>query len=407
MKIFFRRIHLYLGLAAGLIITISCLTGAMLVFENDITQALNHDRYFVTPVGQRLPLDTLAARVQQVVPKAKIARIQVFADPERTVQILFEEGKKKEGKEAREAKAEKPQAAKGDKPGKEAPKKKEKGRTAFVNPYTGQVIELYSYQATFYYKIFSLHRWLLSGDTGKVIIGTSTFIFLFILITGIILWIPKTKNILQQRLKIKWDGNWKRVNNDLHVVLGFYTSIFLFIIAFTGLTWSFQWFSDAFYAPLGGTKPAEMPKSAPVVADASKVISFESAVQAVQQTDPTALFYSVATPKDSAGTFVVNALPKNASTEVATTTYYVDQHAGNIVSSQTFAARQINQKVKSLIKPIHTGAIYGTPTKILWLMIALMGAIFPTTGTLMWINRTRKKKKKAPAKVELQENVVG
>ncbi len=404
MKIFFRRIHLYLGLAAGLIITISCLTGAMLVFETDITQALNHDRYFVTPAGNRLPLDTLTARVQQVVPKAKIARIQVFADPNRTVQVLFEEGKKKEGKGE---KAEKQEKAKGDKSGKEAPKKKEKGRTAFVNPYTGQVIELYSYQNTFYYKIFSLHRWLLSGDTGKVIIGTSTFIFLFILITGIILWIPKTKNILKQRLKIKWDGNWKRVNNDLHVVLGFYTSIFLFIIAFTGLTWSFQWYSNAFYAPFGGTKQAAIPNSAPVVADASQVISFETAVNAVQKADPTALFYTVATPKDSAGTFVVNALPKNANIEVATTTYYVDQHAGNIVSSQTFAERQLNQQVKSLIKPIHTGALYGTPTKILWLMIALMGAIFPTTGTLMWINRTRKKKKKTPAKVQLEENVVG
>jgi uncharacterized iron-regulated membrane protein len=55
---------------------------------------------------------------------------------------------------------------------------------------------LYSYRTTFFYSVFALHRWLLAGDTGKLIVGISTSIFLFILITGIILWWPgKQKEI--------------------------------------------------------------------------------------------------------------------------------------------------------------------------------------------------------------------
>jgi uncharacterized iron-regulated membrane protein len=51
MKIFFRRIHLYLSFAAGLVILIACLTGALLVFEKDITMAANKERYYATKSG--------------------------------------------------------------------------------------------------------------------------------------------------------------------------------------------------------------------------------------------------------------------------------------------------------------------------------------------------------------------
>lgn len=470
MKVFFRRIHLYLGLTAGLVITISCLTGALLVFEKELTEAFHHDRYYVQPAGERLSLDKVAALVQQAVPGAGISKIQLFADPTRTIQVTLDEGKKggkkgagekggrkgaasdmaaegaknvlaeegqggrKRGHQAEEATG---AASSGEKRGrkeeaaiatvaegaalKEAGKaerageqggmkaggkegaapKKEKGRIAFVNPYTGQVIELYSYQQSFYYQVFSLHRWLLAGPTGKVITGISTFIFLFILITGIILWWPKTRNIFKQRIKVKWDGNWKRVTNDLHVVLGFYTSIFLFVSAFTGLTWSFEWFNKAFYATLGvSPKPSVAPPSEPAAVAESKSISYEAALAIVRKAVPDADFYSFTAPKDSAAAFMVNLLPAGSLNEAATTAYYLDQFSGKVLQSQTFAQRNPGQKIRASIKPLHTGAIFGTPSKIFALILALLGATFPTTGTIMWINRTRKKKKgvKSPAK---------
>lgn len=419
MKIFFRRIHLYLGLAAGLVITISCLTGALLVFEKELTEMFNHDRYYVQPAGERLSLDKVAEMVQQQVPGARISRIQLFADPSRTLQVQLEEGKKggkKEGKS--EAKGERKAAGKeegkvasmGDQKDKKeggAPKKeKAAGRTAFVNPYTGKVIELYSYSKTFYYQVFSLHRWLLAGPTGKAITGASTLIFLFILITGIILWWPKTRNILKQRVKVKWDGGWKRLTNDLHVVLGFYASIFLFVSAFTGLTWSYEWFSNGFYAALGTSpKPMAAPVSAPVAEATNQHISYEAALATVKQQVPDAIFYSMAAPKDSAASFMVSLLPADAFQEAATTTYYLDQFSGKVLQSQTFAQRNLGQKIRGTIKPLHTGAIFGTPSKIFALCLALLGAIFPATGTIMWINRTRKKKKTKPAK-RTQENLV-
>jgi uncharacterized iron-regulated membrane protein len=52
--------------------------------------------------------------------------------------------------------------------------------------------------------------------------------------------VDKTKAIFKQRLNIKFAAGWKRINHDLHIVLGFYTAIFLFIFAFTALAWVFS-----------------------------------------------------------------------------------------------------------------------------------------------------------------------
>ena len=68
MKIFFRRIHLYLSLAAGIVILIACLTGAILVFEKDLQMALNKKRYYVTAQGTHLPVERLLNNVNEKMP---------------------------------------------------------------------------------------------------------------------------------------------------------------------------------------------------------------------------------------------------------------------------------------------------------------------------------------------------
>ncbi|RYY14816.1 MAG: hypothetical protein EOO36_13630, partial [Cytophagaceae bacterium] len=88
MKVFFRRIHLYLGLVSGLFLVIVCLTGSILVFEEELTHALNPERYTVAAATTpRLSLAQLTEAVRASKPKAKINAIKVYADPTRTVEI--------------------------------------------------------------------------------------------------------------------------------------------------------------------------------------------------------------------------------------------------------------------------------------------------------------------------------
>ena len=100
MKKFFRSIHLYFGLAAGIVIMISCLTGAILVFEEELMHAFNKDRYFVKAQEQQLSLDKLIANVNQRVPEGKVVFAKVYTNLFRSVEIgvaIPEKEKEKRG----------------------------------------------------------------------------------------------------------------------------------------------------------------------------------------------------------------------------------------------------------------------------------------------------------------------
>lgn len=368
MKIFFRRIHLYLSLAAGLVILICCTTGAILVFERDIQMALNKSRYYVEPTAQKLPLEQLTIYAQQHLPNSTINGVKVYTDHTRSAEVSMSmKGKKKDAP---------PQNI-----------------TVYINPYTGQVLDVYNYRDTFFYQVFALHRWLLGGSKsiGKYIVGVATFIFLFILLTGIILWWPKTKKVLVQRLKIKSNAGWKRLNHDLHMVLGFYSAIILFIFAFTGLGWSFEWFNKGIYkvtnSPLKTPPPPES-----VYSNNAKTISLDNALAAAKSIYPQVVSYHISLPKDSTGAITVSALSNYAVHESATDAVYIDQYSAAILGNMVYSERSLGARVRSTFKPVHTGSIWGTPSKIVAFIVCVLGCSFPITGTLMWWNRTRKKK---------------
>jgi len=394
MKVFFRRIHLYLGLAAGLVILIACVTGAILVFEKDLQMAFNTDRYYVSNSGSRLSADSLVNQVKIEFAGAKINNVKVYSDPERSAEINITPAPKKEAASTTVK--------------KQGPPERQPGYTIFINPYTGDVLEKYSYRETGFYTVFALHRWLLGGQNsiGKLIVGVATLIFLFIIVTGIVLWWPKTKKILQKRLTLKWSAGWKRINHDLHIVLGFYSSILLFIFAFTGLAWSFEWFNKGIYTVTNSTMKPPPPPESVFLAEA-KTISFEQALQTAIMNSADAEYYNASAPKDSVATFNVSILKKDAIHESATDMLYLDQYSGEVLSKMDFGDRNLGARVRSTFKPVHTGSIWGMPSKIIAFIVCLLGASFPVTGTIMWINRTWKKKRKIKREtVNIQEEGV-
>lgn len=411
MKVFFRRIHLYLSFAAGLVILICCLTGAILVFEKDLMMVFNKDRYYVEANGSRLSADSLVRSVKKAYPDANVNGIKLYEEAERSAEVSVAFGKKGGDKAAGKGAGEKPateakgdgtkgEGGKGKEGAKSAAPQRQPGFTIFINPYTGQVLEKYTYSETGWYTVFALHRWLLGGNNGigKLIVGVSTLIFLFILITGIILWWPKTVKIMKQRLNIKWGAGWKRINHDMHLVFGFYSAIFLFIFSFTGLAWSFEWFNKGIYTVTNSPMKAPEPPTSTYVADAKR-ISFDKALASAQTVYPSAEFYSISAPKDSTEPISVSRLGADAAHESATDAVYIDQYSGAVLGKTAFGERSLGAQVRSAFKPIHTGSIWGTPSKIIAFVVCLLGVTFPITGTIMWYNRTRKKNTAAKKKV--------
>jgi uncharacterized iron-regulated membrane protein len=398
MKKFFRNIHLYLSLAAGLVILVICLTGAILVFEKEWQRTIYPERYYAEGTNP-VSIDEAVAKFESLQKGAKVSAVKIYGDATRTWEFTYTE--KKEGDKEKKTSNEK-------KPGddkKAEPKKPEAGKgpgrlQAFVNPYTGELISLYNQRNTFFYTAFSLHRWLLLGDTGKLITGISTSIFLFIIITGIILWWPRTRAKLKQHLTFKW-GGWKRINHDLHIVTGFYTSIFLFAFAFTGLAWSFEWFNNGIYWVTGTeNKRPEPPKSS--IASDSIAITFDEAYAYIHTKVPDGIHYSVNKAKEAEDAVSITVLPANPVHENASDQYFLDQYSGSMIGTALYSERNLGQKVRGMFYPIHVGSIGGMTGRTIAFICCIAGVTFPVTGVIMWLNRLKKKDRKKEKKAEKQ-----
>lgn len=356
MKKIFQKIHLYLGLLSGLIITITCLTGAILVFEEEIKETLYPHRYFVSENSTRVSIETMVNNLKKIEKEAKVTTIRIPSEQNKSISIRYEEGINSE---------------------------------AFVNPYSGEVLETYSYKKTFFYNVFALHRWLMAGDIGKFIVGTSTLCFLFILGSGIIIWWKPQKKILQQRIKLKFSNNWKLMNYDFHVVSGFYTSLFLFIFAFTGLAWSFEWFNNGIYVVTNSpNKKIESPKSKVLEGNTTSIdLIYDNG----KKLRPDAKLFVIDIPEEKDDSYRVSTLNNNSLHGSAYDYSYFEQYNGALISTLDFSERNLGQRVRGSFKPVHTGSIFGLPTKIIAFAACLFGVFFPITGFIIWFNKAKKK----------------
>ena len=233
MKRFIKQLHIWLSIPLGVVISIICFTGAILVFEKEITAEVQSEYYYVDKVqGEPLSMEELRANVEATLDRGKsIKDVEVEEDPERTYMFKIAKG----GKGA----------------------KKSKPETLFVNQYTGEVLGTPG-RLPFFQETFRLHRWLMdapvekgSMSVGKMVVGISTIAMVILLISGIVLWWPKGIKMFKNRTKVVLSKGWRRFNYDLHVSAGMYATILLLIMALTGLVWSFEWYKDGFYALFG------------------------------------------------------------------------------------------------------------------------------------------------------------
>lgn len=396
-KSLFRTIHLWLGLGTGLLIVFVCLTGSVLAFEQELEHAWYPGRYFVAPAATpRLPLAQLAQAVKDHKPKAKITSFKLYADPTRTVEISLAGGDKGGSRGGVGPARREPGNGDGAKsgPGKGGKGKSDGGGPrVFVNPYTAAITGELNPRDNFFKTVEQLHRGLVAGPMGKLVMGVNATVFLFILGTGLVLWWPVARKALRPRLTVKWDSSWRRLNHDFHISLGFYASLFLLIMALTGVGMSFDWVGAGInkltHSP---AKRPEPPTSAPPAG--ALPLAADAVLALARQQAPHAETYTLQLPKEPTGSIRVAVLRPGAVTENATDEVYLDQYSGRVVGAQTYAQRPVGQRIRGLFKPVHTGAIFGWPTKLLAMAIGLLGATFPITGTIMWLNRRRKSHRK-------------
>jgi uncharacterized iron-regulated membrane protein len=391
---FLNDIHLYAGLTCGLIVIAVCLSGTLYVYNTEIREFFDSERYFVKKNGETIPLDELRSTLETQL-EGQVVGFQVFGEEGRTHQFSL----KKTGEE--------------------------KPITYFINPYSGVVLADNVNKTgaeTFMGYLFSTHRWLLldkvetpildsmsNQDLGRLINGIATSLFLLGVLTGIFLWFPKKAKNWKQGLTVKWSGNWKRINHDLHNTLAFYSLIALFIMAVTGPFWSFGWYKTGWQKTWDTYQaPKEEPKGNTVAISAQETESIQDSlpqpVAPVISLDELLALANQQLPYEGNVRFT---LPEDAEGEIgiskSRTGFFARAGADQLkVIPATLVVKEailfgdlpVRQQIGKSVKALHTGEIFGQFTKFLWIIACAVATSLPITGTLIWWNKRSKKGKK-------------
>jgi uncharacterized iron-regulated membrane protein len=360
------QLHLWLGISSGLVVFIVALTGCVLVFEEELEPVINRSFHVVTVPDNknRLPLDTLTHLAQAQFPENKLSRIIVEKEADRSILFGFKQGKKE----------------------KEL-------LTVAINPYTAQVIGSRAEHDTFFEVVLRLHRYLCMGDTGKIITGISCICFLVIMITGVVLWWPNRKN-RKQRFTVKWDASPKRLNWDLHAVFGFYVLPFVFLIALTGLVWSYKWVNNLIYLAFDGQpqQKREAPLQLPLTG--KSVTHYQQILNETHKLLPNPGKVTFTTLDTDSLSITIAKTDDAAAISNVVSFLYFSKTDGSLVSTRLYKDETAGFKARRVVFPVHTGSLLGWPTKVIAFIASFIAASLPVTGIIIWLGRKRKGKKK-------------
>lgn len=369
MKKIFRQLHLLLSVPFGLVIAVICFSGAVLVFEEEVTDIIRHDlRYVRKAKAAPVPLDELLEKAAATLPDSiRVTGVSISSDSERAYRISLS----------------RPHRA-----------------VLYIDPYTGE-IKGREERSAFFVTMFRLHRWLLDAGKpgegvfwGKMIVGVSTLLFAFVLISGIIIWWPRSRTAWRNRFRISVTKGKRRFWYDCHAVGGMYAFIFLLAMALTGLTWSFDRYRAGFYQLFGAeTGRGGGHKTAPSITKRTETpgklpyACWRQVYESLAEKNPDCKQISL-----SAGSASVSF--SGFGNRRASDRYKFNSQTGEIVETVLYKDADKSGKIRGWIYSVHVGSWGGPVTRVLAFAAALIGATLPLTGYYFWIKRLWKKRRR-------------
>ncbi len=366
MKNIINKIHLWVGLITTPIIVFICITGCLIVFSDEIMEYSARDARFVPEVKeQKIPMEKILTTLKKSFPeRRKPFYIITYKDPARSIRCNMYSPK-------------------------------EGLRMVYIDPYTGNILKDDS-TIHFFFVTAHLHATLMLHKTGEWIIDISVILFVLLLISGLILWWPKSWSAKHKNaaFKIKWNANGKRLNHDLHTVMGFYGLAILLILSITGLTIAFKPMNELTQKVFGGDPSASYEKSFPKLDTLNRQTSYpiNKVIDATFRKHPDKkeiMLYSYLL--DHTGYYKLIAANKIGlksmySPEVA----FYNRYTGDELTITDKIKK--TESIENTYWSLHMGTYWGIFGKIIVFLGGLVGASLPITGFIMWRNRTRKKK---------------
>jgi uncharacterized iron-regulated membrane protein len=371
--------HLVVGLVTGIMVFVLSLTGALLAFERPIVAASDaHTLGGLDPLPARLPMSQLIASVEQTAGQ-KVSSITVPADARAAV--AMEAGRE---------------------------------RVYLVDPYRGTVVGPASAGwRNFFQTVTGLHRWFglsaASHKTAMLVKGWFTLGFVFLILSGWLLWLPArwTPQALRMRLRPGWAQTARAREYNWHHAFGLWCSVPLLAVAVTGVIMALPWANQMLFRVTGSPLPeprghdgkpqakrgggeargaaAEHGKPEHAALDYDQMLA-TARTEAAAHLNPKWHTLSIRIPEADAHTVQVMVDAGNGAQPQKRDTL-VFKANGQLDHTERFSAQSLGKRARAIVRFLHTGEVYGGVGEAIGFLACVAGMLLCYTGIALAVRR--------------------
>ena len=390
-------LHLACGVVAGVVIFIMSVTGALLTYQRQITAWADTRGYHIEPGPQRLSADAIVARVAELRPDLSPTAVMVRSEPTAPASLTVGAG-----------------------------------RQLFVDPYTGAVLGEGNGQGVraFFRVMVEWHRYVAASGAsrplGRAVTGASNLAFLFIVVSGLFLWWPRSWKWTAVRNITWFKGGLRGKARDFnwHNTIGFWSAIPLAIIVAGGVVISYPWATGLVYRAYGEAPPApggagaargggpggrgagpgargagpgareeggarrgngaERAQSARPQLEG---IQLEAMVAKAATQMPDWKSISVSLPAADAPRVVLTLDSGDGGQPQKRATLTLDRRSGETVRWEPFSSQSPGRKARTWLRFAHTGEVYGLTGQTVAGLVTAGGAVLVWTGLTLALRR--------------------
>lgn len=389
------RWHFYAGLVVAPFMLILAVTGAIYLFNDEINDALYPELRFVDPVERPVPLSRMIESALAAVPGGRATRLDTPRAPDRSVEVFVS-------------------AADG------APVR------VNVDPGSGRVLGLYTYEDTLVGIADRLHGSLMLGVYGDAFVELVACWGFILTVTGLYLWWPRGRRRFVDMLLPLWNARRRHFWKSVHGAIGLWTAALIMFLIITGLPWAEVWgdllrrgaalvsagYPQAFrgYTSLtsetieqatNGAGPWTLNKEpgpqsslhigqhgapAPLAPPAPHGIGIDR-VGEILTREGMLPPYRLNFPKSATGVYAVFVYPDRPQGQRS---IYIDQYSGRVIGDVGYADYGPVAKAVELGVQLHMGNYFGFSNQIVLLVPCIGIIVLALTGPYMWWRRRPK-----------------
>lgn len=358
-------IHRWLGVALGLWFALVGLTGALLVWRDEVDAWLNPQWFKArepTRGAGMLDAEAIAELTHGTHRLGRIERLRAPAAPGEVWRLQVRAGVNRV----------------------------ESGRLeAFIDPTSGQLLGVRSLErvslarADLMRTLYEFHRNILLGEPGSNFVGIAGFLLMTSALTGGVLAWPRTRERLARLLAISWRANATRVLFDLHRSTGALIAVVLLLTTFTGATLVYLnyvremvgWVSRVdpipvlpFRASLAGEEPLPLGE----LAARARALFPQHEVREIRLSE-----------RGLTGTlFQLHAA--GDVHRLGDTLVWLHPVTGELLAERSARTRSAGEAFMHWLLPLHVGSAFGTPGLVAMCAAGLAPLLLVGTGLVVW-----------------------